>query len=316
MARDLDSIHPELRPVAKIMPPFSFNRSNLWLTRLLTNLQPKPKIPSNIQIDNLFIQSQDLNHKLRLRIYQSITSVSSAPGLVWMHGGGFILGKPEMDEPLLISLAQELNIKIVSVDYRYAPEHPFPTPLDDCYTALQWVHSQAQTMGIDPTRIAIGGKSAGGGLAATLIQLAHDRQEVKPIFQMLIYPMLDDRSSIRSDLANKEWPTWSQASNQFGWESYLQQKCGSENLPAYSVASRREDLSGFPPAWISVGTLDLFYEEVVGYAQKLQNCGVDCELVVIPGVFHGFDVFSQKIQIAKGFRKLQIAALKKYLIQE
>lgn len=316
MVRDLNLIHPELHQVFKRIPQFSYHRGNLWLIRWLINLQPTSKIPGDIQIDNLSIQSQDLNHKIHLRIYKPKSIGSPAPVLVWMHGGGFIIGKPKMDDPCLIQFAQELGITIVSVDYRFAPEHPFPNPLDDCYTALKWVYYHGQSMGIDPDRIAIGGKSAGGGLAATLVQLAHDRNEVKPIFQMLVYPMLDDRSSIRSDLANEELMIWTQENNRFAWEAYLQQKCGSDNLPPYSVASRREDLSGFPPTWLAVGTLDLFYEEDVAYAQKLKHCGVECELVVIPGAFHGFDSLNQQLQIVRDFRKSQIAALKKQLFPE
>ena len=316
MAADPDLVHPEFGRMSNKMPPFSFNRHTLRLFRLLSNLQPKAKIPGDIHVDNVYIQSQDPKHKIRVRIYKPTTMVSPAPVLVWMHGGGFLIGKPEMDDPFLVRFAHELRILIVSIDYRTAPEHPFPTPLDDCYTALKWIHAHHQTMGIDPDRIAVGGESAGGGLAATLIQLAHDRNEVKPIFQMLVYPMLDDRSSSRPDLANKEFMTWSQDSNRFGWESYLNQPCGSDNLPPYAAASRREDCTGFPPAWICVGTLDLFYEEDTAYANILKDSGVDCELVVIPGVFHGFDVLGPKAKIVEDFRKSQIAALKKHLFPE
>ena len=316
MAVDPDLLHPELRPLSKKMPQIPFNRSTLWFIRLLSNLQPKAKIPGDLQIENRSIQSRDLKHKIRVRIYKPKTIAAPAPVLVWMHGGGFIIGKPEMDDRFLFQFARELQILIVSIDYRSAPEHPFPTPLEDCYTALKWIYINSQALGIDPNRIAIGGESAGGGLAATLVQLAHDRKEVKPIFQMLVYPMLDDRSAVRPDLANKDWMTWSQDNNRFGWESYLNQKCGSGNLPPYSVASRREDLTGFPPAWIGVGTLDLFYEEDIAYADQLKNSGVNCELVVIPGVFHGFDFFGPQLKIVTDFRKSQINALRKHLFPE
>ncbi len=204
----------------------------------------------------------------------------------------------------------------VSIDYRLAPEHPFPTPLDDCYAALKWVDAHGGALDIDPRRIAIGGESAGGGLAAALVQMAHDRREVNPVFQMLVYPMLDDRSSLRSNIANKELMTWSPESNRFGWESYLNQKCGLDQAPPYSVAARRADLSGFPPAWIGVGTLDLFYEEAVAYADKLNKCGVDCELVIVPGAFHGFDFYGPRLKIVDEFRKSQIASLRKHLYRE
>jgi acetyl esterase/lipase len=316
MAADRDLIHPDLRRASKIMPHFTFNQRNFRIVRTLTNLQPVIKIPNDVQVDNIHIPGEDQKHHIRLRVYKSKKAVPPVPALVWIHGGGLIIGNPEMDDRCCVQFVQELGITIFSIDYGLAPERPFPEPLDDCHTALKWIHSHAQTMNIDPNRIAIGGESAGGGLAAALIQLVHDRDEVNPIFQMLEYPMLDDRSSIIPDLPNQELMAWSQDSNRFGWESYLQQSCGAENVPPYSVAGRREDLTGLPPAWIGVGTLDLFYQEDVAYSQKLKACGVDCDLVVIPGAFHGFDFADHQAQIVKDFRKLQIAALKKHLFPE
>jgi len=210
-------------------------------------------------------------------------------------------------------MVQALGIMVVSVDYRLAPRHPFPTPLDDCYAALKWVHSSAKALGIDPQRIAIGGESAGGGLAASLVQLAHDRGEIHPIFQLLIYPMLDDKSTLRTDLSHVDLHTWTQANNRFGWESYLDQACGSDNLPPYAVPSQREDFKGFPPTWIGVGTLDLFHDEDVAYTQKLKTAGVDCELVTITGAFHGFDQFDHDLPVVQAFRESQIEALRKHL---
>lgn len=219
------------------------------------------------------------------------------------------MGKPEMDDYDCIQYVRELDIAVVSIDYRYAPEHPFPTPLEDCYSALRWVQSNGEQFGIDADRIAVGGKSAGGGLAAALIQLAHDRNEVKPIFQLLVCPMLDDRTSIRID-SDQTALMWSQESNRFGWESYLGNLYGTKEPPAYSVPSRRNDLSGVPLAWIGVGTLDLFQDEVVRYVQKLKHFGVECELYSVPGAFHGFDSIAPKTEVARDFKNSQIAALK------
>lgn len=313
MAADPDLLHPELRPLSKKMPHIPLYRGTLWLIRLLLNLQPGVKIPGDLQIENRTIQGQDRKHRIRLRVYRPKTIVAPAPVLVWMHGGGFVMGKPEMDDSFLFQFARELQILVVSVGYRTAPEHPFPASLEDCYAALKWVCTHSQALEIDPARMAIGGESAGGGLAATLVQLACDRQEVNPVFQMLVYPMLDDRTALRPGLANKEWLTWSQANNRFGWEAYLKQKCGSGELPPYAAASRREDLTGLPPAWIGVGTLDLFYEEDLAYAHRLKKSGVACELEVIPGAFHGFDFFGPQLKIVQDFRNSQIAALKKHL---
>ena len=314
MARDLSVIHPELQPLAKSFPRISFNRWNIWLVRRLARFQPKPKLPDDVHIEHTLIPTQDAKHTLRLRLYRPANRSVPSPVLLWMHGGGLIMGSPELDDSFIPRFARETGILIVSVDYRLAPAHPFPTPLEDCYTALQWIQANAASLGIDPARIAIGGESAGGGLAASLAQLAHDRGEVQPIFQMLVYPMIDDTSAIRANVPHTEWMTWDQKSNRFGWESYLRQPCGSAQTPPYAVASRRDDLTGLPPAWIGVGTIDLFYEEDMAYAEKLKRCGVDCELLVVPGALHGFDLLAPQLQIVQAFRESQIAALRKYLL--
>ena len=312
MRIDPNLLHPELRQIKKI-PQIPFNRETLWLIRLLQNFLPKVKMPVGIQTENINIPGNERDLTLRLRIVRPKSLLCLSPVLIWIHGGGYIIGKPEMNDPFLYQMAHELGILIVSIDYRLAPEHPFPAPLDDCYTALKWVYANARLLNTDPNRIAIGGESAGGGLAASLCQLAYDRQDVKPIFQMLVYPMLDDRTCLRSNPLNKALMTWSPESNRFGWEAYLKQKCGAERVPPYSVAARRENLSGLPPAWICTGTLDLFYEEDLAYADQLKNCGVECELTVIPGAYHGFDFFGSKLKLVEYFRKSQIAALKRHL---
>jgi acetyl esterase/lipase len=313
MAKDITVVHPELREMAKMFPKLPFRRWNIRFFRWLAKFQPQVKRPDTVHIEEIYIQSQDPEHKIRLRIYKPRRMAMPSPILVWMHGGGYLIGQPEQNDAYMFRLVQELGIMIVSIDYRLAPEHPFPTPLEDCYTALKWVHDQAERLGIAPNRIAIGGESAGGGLAASLVQLAHDRGEVHPIFQLLVYPMLDDRTTLRKDIRNTAWITWTVDNNRLGWEAYLKQVVGSGDVPAYSVPSRRESLSGLPPAWIGVGTLDLFYEENLAYAQALQSCGVDCEIMIIPGAFHGFDQFDPKITVVEEFRKSQIQALKKHL---
>jgi acetyl esterase/lipase len=313
VAKDLSFVHPELRQMAKMFPRLPFRRWNLRLIRWLSKLQPKAKQPDDIQVDNVWIQSQDPGHKIRLRVYRPRMIVTPAPVLVWMHGGGFFIGTPEQNDAFLFHLVQELSIVVVSIDYRLAPEHPFPTPLYDCYAALKWVQTHPQLLGIDSNRIAIGGESAGGGLAASLAQLAHDRGEIHPVFQLLVYPMLDDRTTLRTDMMDKEWIAWSIENNRLGWEVYLHQPCGLEKVPDYAVASRRADLTGLPPAWIGVGTLDLFYEEDLAYAQAQKRCNVSCEVLIVSGAFHAFDQFDPKLNVVQDFRKSQIAVLRTHL---
>jgi len=313
MNKNFSKIHPELRQVANKSPKFLFSHKNLWLIKWVINLTPAPKAPDDILVENIFVTGQDDRTKIRLRIYKPKSSSTPTPVLIWLHGGGYVMGKPEMDDLRCAQYVRELGIPIVSVDYRYAPKHPFPIGLEDSYSALKWVEAHSQQLGIDAKRIAIGGASAGGGLAAALIQLAYDRQEIKPIFQLLVYPMLDDRTVLRADIDDSNNFTWTQESNRFGWESYLGKKCGAEDVPAYSVPARREDLSGLPPAWIGVGTLDVFHNEDVAYAQKLKKCDVECDIHIAPDAFHGFDVFDPQLSIVQEFRKSQISGLKKYL---
>lgn len=307
-------VHPELQSVLKQSPSIHYSGKTLWLIRLLISSMPAPKAPEDMSIKNIKIDNRDGNAKIRLRIYQPVNPASATPVLVWMHGGGYIIGKPEMEDAVCISFVRELGISIISVDYRLAPKHPFPAGLEDCYSALMWAKNNSEQLGIDTARIAVGGTSAGGGLAAALAQLAFDRKEVSPIFQLLTYPMLDDRTALHRDIDDSNSPTWSQKSNRFGWESYLGKHYGADEILAYSVPARREDLSGLPPAWIGVGTLDVFYEEDMMYAQRLKEAGIECELNIVEGAFHGFDVFDQKLSIVQEFRKSQINALKKHLI--
>jgi acetyl esterase/lipase len=306
-------IHPDLQKFARKTPAITYSKKNLWFFNGLMHLIPVPKTPEGILIENVFIPHLDDPTKIRLRIYKSKLAATQTPVLIWLHGGGFVMGRPEQDDVSCCLYVRELGITVVSVDYRCAPKHPFPIGLEDCFSALNWVVSHSQRLGIDSKRIAIGGASAGGGLAAALIQLAHDRQKINPIFQLLVYPMLDDRTAIRADVDDRNNITWNQKSNRFGWESYLGKRCGSEDVPIYCVPARRTDLAGLPPAWIGVGTVDIFYDEDVAYARRLNACGVKCEIYEAQGAFHGFDVFDPQLPIVKDFRKAQISALKKYL---
>jgi len=314
MKKQISKIHPDLQQIARMTPPFNFNRQNLWLNRLLIKLIPAVKPPGDIMVGNDFIQSTENRNRIRLRIYKPKPSAQSIPVLLWMHGGGFIMGKPEMDDNRCMEIVHETGIAVVSVDYRTAPRHPFPAALEDCYAALKWVAVNEKDLGVDVKRIAVGGVSAGGGLAASLTQLALDRNEIQPIFQLLVYPMLDDRTVLNKAIDDRYNNTWTQKSNRFGWESYLgRASVGAAEVPAYSVPARREILIGLPPAWIGVGTLDVFHDEDLAYAQRLQAFGVACETQIIPGAFHGFDVINPQAPVVQAFRKSQNEALKKYL---
>lgn len=312
MKDKLSRIHPELRQAARRAPSFTFSNKNLWLVRLLMPLMPTPRNPE-VLVENVHIPGKDDRTRIRLRVYRRRSVAPPTPVLVWLHGGGYVMGRPELDEVRCTQYVRELGIIVVSVDYRCAPRHPFPAGLEDSYSALKWVQAHSQELGADPERIAVGGESAGGGLAASLVQLAHDRQEVKPVFQLLVYPMLDDRTVLRTDADDGGSVAWNQRSNRFGWESYLGKKCGAGDTPEYAVPARREGLSGLPPAWIGVGTVDLFHDEDMAYAQRLREYGVKCEIYVVPGAFHGFDRFAPRAPVVQGFRESQVSALRRSL---
>lgn len=310
----ISKVHPELQSVFKKSPSIHYSKNNLWFMRSLISLMPASKAPEEVSVKNVKINNGDDGVKIRLRTYQPLKSIHATPVLIWMHGGGYIIGKPEMEDAICIQFMCELGISIVSVDYRLAPKHPFPAGLEDCYSALLWAKENADSLGFDVNRMAVGGTSAGGGLAAALAQLAFDRQEVSPIFQLLTYPMLDDRTVLRADIDDSNSPTWSHKNNKFGWESYLGKNYSAENPPKYAVPARRSDLSGLPKAWIGVGTLDVFFDEDTAYAQKLKEAGIACDLEIVQGAFHGFDAFDHSLPLVQEFRKSQISALRKHLI--
>ena len=185
--------------------------------------------------------------------------------------------------------------------YRFAPTHPSPAAAEDVYAGYVGLLAHAERLGIDTARVAVGGASAGGNLAAALTLLAHDRGGIQPAFQLLVYPMLDDRTVARTDLDTRNVRVWTPKSNRYGWTSYLGVAPGSEDVSAYAAPARREDVSGLPPAWVGVGTLDLFYEEDLEYARRLTDAGVPCQVYVVPGAFHGFDAVFRKAGVSREF---------------
>ena len=235
------------------------------------------------------------------------------PALLWMHGGGYIFGDIDADDVITSRLALVGECVVVSVGYRLAPEYPYPAPLEDCYAALKWLAAHSGEIVIEHSKIAIGGASAGGGLAAGLALLARDRGEVKVNFQLLVYPMIDDRNV---DLASDTLPEtilWTRAANLIGWRSYLGCEPGGENIPYYAAPSRATALTGLPPTYITVGDLDLFAGEAVDYAGRLIDAGISTELHVYPGGCHAFDVNVPNAGISKRFTADIHRALKQVL---
>ena len=234
----------------------------------------------------------DDGHLIALMVYRpTATSAALRPAILHIHGGGYVIGSAQMATLACAELAKAMDAVLVSVDYRLAPETPHPGPVEDCYAALRWLHTKAVSIGVDSTRIAITGESAGGGLAAALALLARDRGEYAICHQHLIYPMIDDRTCTRSDPhpLTGEF-VWSASSNIFGWCSLLGHEPGLLDVSPYAAAARADDLSGLPSSFISVGALDLFLDEDIDYALRLTRAGVPTELHVYPGAYHGFEI--------------------------
>ncbi len=229
--------------------------------------------------------------------------------VVWMHGGGYVAGAAGI--PVALREAALANgWLVVSVDYRLAPEARLTASLADNYAALRWVHGQADVLGVDRARIAVGGASAGGGHAAMLALAARDRGEVPLACQVLIYPMLDDRTgSSRPARPGTGEFVWTAASNRFGWSSLLGVPAGSAGVLRGVVPGRRNDLAGLPPAFIGVGTLDLFLDEDIAYAGALTAAGVAVDLAIVPGAFHAFDGIAPTARASRAFTARWVAGL-------
>ncbi len=250
--------------------------------------QIEPEFP-DVDVAERKVPGPAASPDVRVLVYTPKVAARPLAALVWIHGGGYVLGSPEGDNVQMKSLASQVGCLVVSVDYRLAPEAPFPAGVEDCYAALRWTHAQAAELAIDRDRVAIGGASAGGGLAAALALLARDRGELPVAFQLLLVPMLDDRTVATPDphpFAGEF--VWTPNNNTFGWTSLLGKPPGGDGVSPYAAPARAESLASLPPTCITTGSLDLFLEEDLEYARRLARAGVPTELHVYPGAFHGF----------------------------
>jgi acetyl esterase/lipase len=245
-----------------------------------------------------------------VRIYRPEQNSGILPALLWLRGGGYISGDLEQDNLKSKLFALKGGCVVVSVDYRLAPEYPYPAPLEDCYASLKWLTLHSDELGVDRSRIAVGGASAGSGLAAGLSLLARDRAEVAVFFQLLVYSMLNDSNIAIASNIMPETIGWTRADNLIGWRAYLGCEPGSVDIPFYAAPYRAKVLKGLPPAYIAVGDLDLFVQENIDYAQRLIEAGVSTELHVYQGGCHAFDVIAPSAGISKRFTGDMLQALK------
>lgn len=248
---------------------------------------------------------------VRVRLYKPEGLAARAPVIYHVHGGGFLFGTAELGDPSHRQWAKAVGAAVVSLDYRLAPENPYPAALDDCTAVLHWLHADGPALGLDPDRIAVWGESAGGGLAAALCLRARDGGGPAIAFQLLIYPMLDDRTAT-TDAPNPfsgEF-VWDRGSNAFAWSSWLGRPAGSPGVPYLAAPARAEDLGGLPPTLIATGALDLFIDENLDYAHRLIRAGVPTEVHVAPGAFHGFEMMAPAARVSRIFTAHCLDALR------
>lgn len=248
--------------------------------------------------------------KLRLCVYSSDTPKKDAPGVLWIHGGGYAMGSPETETGPFADLIDKFGAVVVAPDYCRSTEKPYPAALSDCYAGLEWLRKHTAEYGIRDDQLVVAGSSAGGGLTAALTLYARDKGDIAIAFQMPLYPMIDERptgSSIDNDA-----PVWNTKSNQTCWKMYLGSLYDNERIPAYAAPARAEDLSNLPPTVSFVGDIEPFYDETVSYIDRLQNAGVKTTFKVFPGAFHGFDMVCPKAQLSQEAHEFFFDSFKYY----
>lgn len=305
------AVSPALRNPVLYLPMDLTSDAALKVGRRLIE-RPTPVRPG-VRCTHRSIAGQDGAPNVPVVLYERPDREGPTGALVWIHGGGMVMGSPASAHAFCSRVADELGVLVVSVDYRLAPEHPFPAGLDDCYAALRWVHDDAPALGIDVDRIAVGGDSAGGGLAATLAQRARDVGGPALAFQLLVYPMLDDRTVLRAEADGLDALIWTARSNRYAWTAYLGHAPSLAEERPHAAGARCGELAGLPPAWIGVGDIDLFHDEDVAYAQRLLDVGVPCDLHVEPGMFHGADAVLPSNPAMVALRDRMVAALATHL---
>ena len=308
----LAPVNPELRQAARSMlawrngPPLSEHYKAIREQTESTFPAPLPGVPVSTQrIAVRGVASP-------VTAYVINAGAGHRPAILHTHGGGFVLGSAKSEIPAKQAMARDLGCVIVTVDYSLAPEATYKLSVAQNYAALRWLYHHASELGVDPRRIAVMGESAGGGHAALLAIAARDRGEVPLAFQCLVYPMLDDRTgSSRIPPKPIGELSWDAPSNRFGWQSFLGQAPGGTTVPVEAVPARTRSLAGLPPAFIGVGSIDLFVDEDMAYAKRLIDASIATDLHVVPGAFHGFDGAAPDSSVAQQFTSAKMNALRR-----
>ena len=260
------------------------------------------EVPTDVEVRHYELTVSD-GTVLPLTWYEPTTGDRSASAaMLYLHGGGMIASLEQTTAVYDVAVRQYVSrsrVPALVVDYRVAPEHPHPTPVEDCYAALQWLEAHAAELNVDPMRLAVGGDSAGGGLAAGVALLARDRSGPQLALQLLIYPMLDDRTVAPDPQLPPEFLVWTYDDNVTGWGALLGGAAGGADVSPYAAPARAVDLTGLPPAYVDVGDLDIFRDEDIDYAQRLLAAGVPTELHVFPGCPHGFEMMAGDLPVSR-----------------
>ena len=290
-------IDPELMDFVDSLPLTDFSdpqRARTGLEEMAAQMAP-PMPLDELEIEDRSIPGPQDEPQVTVRIYSPKQKPDAVPGLLYIHGGGFVVGSLETEHFGVAAIAQTLNIVAVSVDYRLAPEHPFPAGMEDCYAALSWLHDNAAALGVDVQRIGVCGSSAGGGLSAAVALLARDRKGPPLCFQFLGIPELDDRLDTPSMRQFTDTPVWNRPNAEYSWKFYLGDAVipGSPDVSPYAAPARMQKLDGLPPAYISVAEFDPLRDEGLRYGMRLLEAGVPVELHCYPGTYHGSFMFSE-----------------------
>ena len=304
---EIDATHKE---ILDMFPKDLLRLDDIPALRAAIKSEPVD-FPENVLVEDVMIPGLKSDPDVRVRLYKPIDLVKESPCLLWMHPGGMTIGDANMEDLTSAQRALEHSCLVASIDYRLAPENPYPSAPDDCYAALLWFANNASELGISPSRIAIGGASAGAGLAASTSLRARDESGPGIVFQLLTYPMLDHRNTNPSSYGvMDDFRVWNRKANLISWEAYLGDLT---DIPTYASPSLEVNLSNLPPTMISVGALDNFVDECIDFAQRLMQAGVRTDLRVYGGAFHGSVGFVSHSPISIEWAKAENDALHRAL---